>query len=212
MKRNLFFLALASLIFSCTSDDAQNQQDDEANFYALEVGNWWVYKNYKYNVNTELYEDTGVVDSVSIVGTEMLGGNTYYEFRTKTTGNEDGITYCNPNGEHFELLRDSLGYLIWETGQIKFTNNDYEQMELYDRDWGTVYEMLMQDQEVLSVESGTFDCIYSERFAIDINGNLLPGKDHFYYSDGIGLIYDTTSFISNPIHVVERRLDAYFVQ
>ena len=212
MKRNLFFLALASLIFSCTSDDAQNQQDDEANFYALEVGNWWVYKNYKYNVNTEFYEDTGVVDSVSIVGTEMLGGNTYYEFRTKTTGNEDGITYCNPNGEHFELLRDSLGYLIWETGQIKFTNNDYEQRELNAQVWGTIYEKLMQDQETLSVESGTFDCIYSERFAIDINGNLLPGKDHFYYSDGIGLIYDTTSFISNPTHVVERRLDAYFVQ
>ncbi|MBR9757742.1 MAG: hypothetical protein GYB39_06645 [Algicola sp.] len=212
MKRILLFLTFLTLIFSCSSDDSQDRQENEANFYALEVGNKWVYKNYRYNANTELYDDIGVVDSISIVGTEVVNGKTYYKFRRKTTGNDLGITFCNPNGEHFELLRDSLGYLIWDNGRIKFTNNDYDQRELSNQNFATIYETLIQGEEVLSVESGTFNCIYSERYAIDPNGDQLAGKDHFYYSDGIGLIYDTSSFTSNPIHIIERRLDSYFVQ
>lgn len=211
MKRIFFYASLMALCFSCNSnDDAQPQNED--NFYALTVGNEWVYKNYKYNTNTQLYEDTGVIDSVSIVGTQELNGNTYYKFRRWTTGNESGITFCNENGEHFELLRDSLGYLINDGGAIKFTNNDYSEREVSSQSWGTIYEKLATGETDMSVEAGTFSCVFSERYAVESSGNQLPGLDHYYYSDGIGLVFDTSSFVSNPIPAIERRLDSYTIQ
>lgn len=123
MKRLFFLVPFFALVLSCNSDDDSSPQPEaEDNFYALTVGNEWVYRNYKYNANTQLYENTGVIDSVSIVGTESIDGNIYYKFRTYTTGNEEGITFCNPNGEHFEWLRDVDGNLTRSDGSIKFTN------------------------------------------------------------------------------------------
>ncbi|WP_417856548.1 hypothetical protein [Xanthomarina gelatinilytica] len=214
MKRILFAVCLFALFSSCSSNDEGNSQlQPESNFYALTVGNSWVYKNYKYNINTELYEDTGVIDSISIVGTEQLNENTYYKFRRWTTGNEENIAFCNPNGEHFELLRDSLGYLVRDNGTVKFTNNDYTERELRVDTWGTVYEKLVAGETNVVVESGNFMSIHSERYARDnSSGEQFPGMDRFYYSDGFGLVFDTSSGVVNPIHVIERRLDSYNIQ
>ena len=210
MKRILFCLCLITLINSCNSnDDSQDVELPEANFYALTVGNSWVYKNYRYNLQTEFYDDTGVIDSLSIVDTETINGNTYFKFRRWTTGNEDNIAFCNPNGEHFELLRDSLGFLIRDDGSIKFTNSNYDERVLSVQDWGTIIETLVQGANMINVEAGIFNCINSERFARMPNGIQADGLDHFYYSDGVGLIFDTSSFVSDPIHSIERRLDTY---
>jgi len=112
MKHIFYVCFFAVLLSSCTT--SETNQDSESNFYALTIGNEWVYKNYRYNINTQLYDDTGVVDAVRIVGTEVVNENTYFKFRRFTTGNEAGITFCNPNGEHFELLIRMIG----EDGEI----------------------------------------------------------------------------------------------
>lgn len=212
MKRMLLTVCLFTIVYSCTSDDSQTPDDQVTNFYALTIGNSWEYKNYKYNSNSEAYEDTGVVDAVSIVSAEEISGNTYFKFRRLTTGNEEGITFCNPNGEHFEYLREANGNLIDSEGTIKFTNNDFSQRLLQENSWGDVVEQLVEGNTEVIVESGTFTCLNSERYAITPEGDQLPGLDRFYYADGVGLIYDTTSFISNEIPSIIRRLDAYTVQ
>ncbi len=213
MKRLLILLPFA-LMLSCSSndEDAQPQQPEADNFYALTVGNSWVYKNYKYNPNTQNYENTGVIDSVSIVATEDFNGNTYYKFRRSTTGNEAGITFCNENGEHFELLRDSLGYLVRNDGSIKFTNNDYNERLIVANGSINIYETLMNGSTDITVEAGTFISIHSERYARDSNNMQLPGLDVHFYSDGIGLIYDTSSFTFVDYPTIIRRLDAYTIQ
>ena len=54
MTRIIYVCFFAILFSSCTtSDNNQDQLEAESNFYALTVGNEWVYKNYKYNSNTE---------------------------------------------------------------------------------------------------------------------------------------------------------------
>ena len=210
MKRTVYLCLIALLAFSCTtSDNNEDQQDPESNFYALTVGNNWVYKNYRYNINTQTYDDTGVIDSVSIVGTESINDNTYYKFRRWTTGNDDNITFCNPNGEHFELLRDSLGYLVWEDGTIKYANNDFSAMPKTIADWGTIYDELIALDNEITVEAGTFVSTYTQRYVILNDGEQAPGLDHFYYADGFGLIYDTSSFVSQDIPAIIRRLDSY---
>lgn len=213
MKRLLYFLPLLALMCSCSSnDDAQPQQLEVDNFYALTVGNSWVYKNYKYNINTQVYDDTGVIDSISIFDTQEFDGETFYKFRRWTTGNETNITFCNENGEHFEYFRDSLGYLIWNDGRVKFTNVDYSERLLSENSGVRIFETLVVGTTQLSVEAGDFDCIRSERYAKNLNNEQFTGLDKFYYSDGIGLVYDTTSFVSSGTPQIVRRLDSYTVQ
>ncbi len=213
MKRLFILIPILTLILSCdTNDDVQPQAQEEPNFYALTLGNSWVYKNYKYNIGTELYEDTGVVDSISIVSTEELDGHTYYKFKRKTTGNENNITFCNENGEYYEFLRDSLGNLVSNDGRIRFTHTDYSERSLSENSGLTIFEKLMVGTTELTVEAGTFTCVNSERYARNANDEQTPGLDTNYYSDGIGRIYDTSSFVFWEIPTIIRRLDSYDIQ
>ena len=214
MKRLLLCFCIIAFAFSCTeSDNSENQiSQPNVNFFALTIGNSWVYKNYSYNAVTETYDDTGIIDSISIVGIQDFSGESYYKFRRLTTGNEGGIAFCNPNGEHFEFLREFEGNLINEEGFIKFTNSINEERLLQENEWGNIYEILVEGNTVVSVEAGEFDCINSERYAKNLDGEQLQGLDRFYYASGIGLIYDTSSFVSHPIPSVIRRLDSYEVQ
>lgn len=213
MKRLLMLLPVFALTFSCTdNNDNPFQQPEVDNFYALTLGNSWVYKNYKDNLNSDVYDDTGVIDSISIVGTEEFNGNTYYKFRRLTTGNEAGITFCNENGEHFEFLRDSLGYLVRNDGRIKFTNNDFSERAISENSGVTTIEALASGTTQQAVEAGSFSCIHSERFARNANGDEFPGRDRYYYSDGFGLIYDTSSYVSQEFPTIIRRLDTYNIQ
>ncbi|WP_431136991.1 hypothetical protein [Psychroserpens mesophilus] len=212
MKRILITVCMLSLFFSCSNDDSQtNEELQEDNFYALRVGNSWVYKNYKYNVNMQTYEYTGVVDSVSIVSKETILGVDYFKFRRFTTGNEEGITFCNPNGEHFEYLREYDGNLIWDDGRVKFTNSNYTERILNTDPNLSLREILVEGETEMTVEAGTFTCINSERYMIS-NGEPTSGLDKFYYADGFGLIYDTSSFVSDEIPSIIRRLDSYNIQ
>lgn len=215
MKRILFCSILCIFLFSCDSSSDDQQQDQqnqiEAGFFALNIGNTWTYKNYKYNTSTSEYEDTGVVDSISIVGTQEVNGNIYFQFRRNTIGNEESITFCNPNGEYFELLRDSLGFLIDNNGNVKFTHTNFNERTIATDTWGTIYEKLTEGTSEITVEAGTFSTVYSERYAIDSDNNQLPGLDEFHYSRGVGLIYDSSSFVSENIPNVIRKLDSYEV-
>jgi hypothetical protein len=212
MKRILITVCFFACLYSCSNDDSITPETPDSNFYALTVGNSWVYRNYRYDQNSETYEDTGVVDSLSVIGTEVIDGNTYYQFRRFTTGNEEGITLCNPNGEHFEFLREIDGNLTRDDGSIKFTNKDYSLRILSENNWGNVVEQLIEGETTLEVEAGTFDCINSELYAILPDGSQSPGLDRFYYADGIGLIYDTISFVTNATPRIIRRLDTYDIQ
>lgn len=214
MKRLLLCFFVISLSFSCTESDDSDNLDSSTieNFYALTVGNSWVYKNYKYSYSTETYHDTGVIDSVSIVGIQEFSGESFFVFRRLTTGNEEGITFCNPNGEHFEFLREDEGNLVNEEGSIKFTNNNHEERLLFENPWGNIYETLVEGNTSINVEAGEFDCINSERYAKNSDGEQQLGLDRFYYANGIGLIYDTSSSSLNPIPTIIRRLYSYEVQ
>ncbi len=212
MKRTVISISIAVLIFSCSESETNIPLQEDSNFYALTVGNSWVYKNYRLNDQTNTYLDTGVIDSINIVSREDVNGTTYYKVRRKTTGNEQNITLCNPNGENYELLRDSIGYLINDTGKIKFTNTNFEERVISDNLNFNIREVLMTGSTQIDVEAGSFTCIYSERYAVNSSGQQLSGLDLFYYSDGFGLIYDTSSFANSDEPTIIRRLDSYIVQ
>jgi len=221
MKHLLFCLSAIALFASCSNSDILEDvaldnpeiiNQPEANFFALTVGNSWVYKNYRLNKETGNYDYTGVIDSISIVGTEDFEGDTYFNFRRLTTGNEDGITYCNANGEHFELKREENGNLVNKTGFIKFASCNYEERLLTEQVWGSLHEITLEENSTISVEAGEFTCVTSNRFTIAPNGERAKSLDWFYYANGIGLIYDTTSWSDDDTPTIIRRLDSYVVQ
>ena len=212
MKRICYVFLFILLFFSCSSDNDDNFFVETSNFYALTVGNSWVYKNFKYNNQTQAYDETGVVDSVTIVGTENIAGEIFYKFRRFTTGNASGIALCNPDGEYFEYLRDSLGYLIREDGTIKYANNDFSPRVSTSEIWGTVYDQLIAQDHEITVEAGTFMSTYSQRYAILNDSQQSAGLDHFYYVDGVGLVYNTSSFVTQDIPEISRRLESYIIE
>jgi hypothetical protein len=208
MKRIIFSLAVLLVWQSCSSDDTQ---ETVSNFYALTVGNSWVYKNYKYNPDSGNYDDTGVIDSISIVGTETINEHTYFRFRRKTTGNETEITFCNPNGVYFELVRDSLGFLVTDNGSIKYINNNYEEHLKRSHSWGDEIFELQEANVQINAEAGNFECLDVLHFVRLPDNTIAPGSNNYYYADGIGQVMETNSSVANPIHDVERRLDTYII-
>lgn len=214
MKLIILCFCFSLIMMSCTEsaeiENENNQPDD--NFYALSVGNSWVYKNYRLDFNTDTYKYTGGVDSISIIDKKNIDGITYYEFRRLTTGIEDGSFSCYSNGEYFKLLRENDGALVDDEGNVIFTNDNFQERLLYENSWGNVYERLVEGDTIMNVEAGEFKCIYSERYAIDTEGQRLEGTNHYYYSEGIGLVYETCSTVSDEKPRMIKRLDAYDIQ
>lgn len=214
MKNLLIYVVLSTILFSCSSDDDTVETE---NFYALKVGNSWVYKYYEYDEDTHSYLYTGIVDSVSVIGTEKVNNQTYFKTIRKSSGNENRIfSYpgyqTNPDILYFENVRDSLGFLVRSNGLIKFTNSSFEERILGVEDWGTAYEKLVPDNTEITTEAGTFTCINSERFARNTQGELFQGRDRFYYADRIGLIYETASSVSSDTPLFIRRLTSYDIK
>ena len=81
---------------------------------------------------------------------------------------------------------------------------------LVELDWGNIYETLVDGETILNVEAGEFSCINSERYGTNPKDTeQYAGLDRFYYADGFGLIYDTSSYVNANIQSIIRRLDSY---
>jgi hypothetical protein len=219
MKNTILILFFAILFFlSCTTDSIDNS--NEENFYALKVGNSWVYKAYIIRDDApDILESTTVVDSVAIIGTEEINNNIYYKFRRRTSGVEPLTAMYSlsifRNGETFELLRDSIGYLVNDSGTIRYTNNDYEERQISFNQNMTIgsYAKLQEGMTTISTEAGNFECINTHTYIRNLDTNeLFPALNYDYYSDKIGRISYTSSYVIAPFPRVVYDLDSYQLQ
>src|SRR5690606_23378093 len=135
----------------------------------------------------------------------------YYVLLTKTIIYETSfdssayfclITFCNPNGEHFEYLREYDGYLIRDNGTIKFVNNFYQPLLVTSDSNFSYYYRLNDGMSNVQVEAGEFECADMVYYVTNADDIQLPGSNNYLYADGIGLKYDTTSFVSQDIHTI----------
>lgn len=212
--KNYFLLACLVLSFiSCSTDD-NTVSEPEENFYALRVGNSWVYEHHRReNIQSTIFNDTGVIDSVKIVGTEIINDNEFYKYRIRTSGNENNIAFCSPNGERFEYVRDSIGYLIDQYGKVKFSREDNQEFLLREDSFLNLYTARGENNEMVSTAAGNFDSEYMKIYAKQPQTlELFPALDKYYFADGVGKIFNTVSFSSEDIHRMERRLISYDVQ
>jgi len=212
MKRVFYVSFIFSLFFiACNNDDDSSQDEQEVveNFYALKIGNNWKYEYYRRVAQTEEFETMDIIEEVLITETTIIDGETYFVFQSTTTGNDTNFFIAPENGITTINVRDSLGYLLAldQNFHILFSNENTEDYLLSDNEWGDVYGVLKEEIENIEVEAGTFLCNQNEIYALlEPDGEISPGRNRIYFSDGIGEIYSEYSGVSNPDHKWEKRL------
>ncbi|MGH1383278.1 hypothetical protein [Kordia sp.] len=213
MKKPFILACLVLSFISCSTDDTTTSETEE-NFYALTVGNSWVYEHQRrLNGASTEFENINVIDSVKIVGTEEINGETFFTFRTRTSGNEANQAFCSPNGEHFKHYRDSLGYLINEYGKVFYSRDDNQEFLIKSNNSFYLYTALAEGNEMISTTVGDFDCQWMEVYAREAPGTTPhDGRDRYYFAGGIGFIFNTSSYANSSLHTVERSLVSYEVQ
>lgn len=220
MKTTYLLLALSIMLFSCSFDEQEAPEEvPEKNFYALSVGNSWVYKYYTKDSDTDEFSVFAhKTDSVKIVGTKEFDENTYYEFYSKSVQTENNNISGFNIGE-FEktrYLRDSLGYLIDNEGNTDYWNNYFQERLhhsiIYQSGSLDVYGKLNETTTDLTIEAGSFECNNLEIYVKDPDTNEpKPTASYFYYADGVGNVCEKIGYISGGIIAYERRLDSYEV-
>jgi len=216
MKRILFTVCFFALFFSCNSDDDNNNTSaPDAGFYALTVGNSWEYRYYDYNTSSDSFVASTVVETVSIVSTEEIEGETYFKFRYFVTGNDlnsSNSPNYPENGESFRYFREDAENLVDDSNTIIFLRENHEERLIGSlSDPILQYLRLAEDTHNLSTIAGTFETLDMELYARDGDGNIYPGISHYYYADGVGLVLNTTTFVSTAQHFRERRLESYTI-
>jgi len=212
MKRVFYVSLFFSLFFiACNNDDdASTEPEVVENFYALKIGNNWKYEYFQRVGQTDEFETMGIIEEVLITETTEIDGETYFVFQSTTTGNDSGFLDIPENGITTKNKRDSLGYLIELDHHILFSNENTEDYLLSDNEWGDVYGVLLETEENITVEAGTFLCNQNEIYAILENtGEIANGRDRKYFSDGEGEIFREYSGVNSVLHNWEKRLISF---
>lgn len=214
MKSLLLSCLICSVLFvSCNSDDdSSEEQLSEQNYYALNVGNSWKYQYFKRIDRTDQFESLDAFDDVVITGTSEINGNEYYTFETTTTGN-DTYTGVPDVGTIVTNLRDSIGYLVDENGVRLFSNSNPTQ-EYFIREMNVdtkLYGLLAENNETIEVPAGNFNSSLNEIFLRFPDGTISRGRDYYSYSENIGQIKTTCSFVSDSLPIQEKRLISYSI-
>lgn len=205
-------MIVTGLLLSCNSSDDESTTQ-ESNFYGLTVGNTWTYRYYQKNDNTGQFEDKGIVDHVEITGTETINNEIYYVYTITTTGNDTNSALYPSNGVMTQYLREENGALVDEQGDIIYVNNDYNEIAIGAITESIIEYMQLQEGTVnITTEAGTFNTLEAKHFARGEDGTVFPGESHYYYSRGVGLISYKISWVTQPDHFIEKRLDAYSVE
>lgn len=200
------FLSISFLFFSCKNDDS-DPQIEEANFYALNIGNNWEYEYFRRIGQSDEFESMGIIEDVLITETFVIEGENFFTFQSTTTGNDNLSQVAPENGVTTKKFRDSLGFLIDQNHSILYSSENLTDYLRSDELWGDIYGVLKDGTETVVVPAGEFNCTQNEIYVIvESTGNMAPGRDRYYFKDGVGEIYKEYSSVSNPQHNWEKRL------
>ena len=190
----LFSLCIISII-SCNNDDDEiiTPELPEVNFYALAVGNTWEYQVEERNFQGE-YELLDMTFLLTVQDSSVVNDKTYYNIVSSSEG-IDECSICETVVGNMSV-RDSLGYLVDVEGQIQFSNENLGQYTFIDEDWALVHGKLNPDLMLFYIENEIISTLENERYGTLSSGEVIPARDKINYAAGIGLVYQTISFVS----------------
>ncbi|RDK84253.1 hypothetical protein [Marinirhabdus gelatinilytica] len=198
-KFSIFFFALFTItFFSCSNDDdVSNPPEEEANYFALKVGNSWKYNVYRFNGTTSEYEEQDIVITNTITGTEIINDETYFIFETTSVGNDECQLCLDELGN--KSVRDSLGYLVDNTGVKRFTTQSEAPYLLIQQDFGKIFGQYQSTITTAQTPAGSFSDVDTNTYFLEFNdGSISEGEDSSFYREKEGLIAKTISFVTSP--------------
>lgn len=209
------FFAFSFLLVSCNNDDGNEtpqEQETDSGFFALQVGNVWVYNYFRADNDTGELINQGGTETVEIIDEEMIGGEAIFTMRTTTVDNNNTCAICNEDPLVITKVKDSLGYLVEIDGPILFSSMSTEDFLVSSQGFGDIYRVLKPNEVLVTVPAGQFATKDNERYAIDLEGNRFAGQDNLYYADGVGEIRQTISTVNALRILYEKQLISYTVQ
>lgn len=209
------FLTSALLFTSCNKDDAsapEEEQQSDAGFFALQVGNTWTYNYFRRDSQTGELTNLGGVEEVEITHEEIVNNETLFTVQINTSDPNNSCSACNHDPMLTLKVKDSLGYLVEVGGEIKFSSINTADYLVKRQEFGNIYRVLKENEVLITVPAGQFSALNNERYAIDTDGNRLDGKDNLYYADGIGEVRQTISTVIQERIIFEKQLISYSIQ
>ena len=115
MKNYAILLLIVLTVFACKKDDAVIVEPPApaplSVYIPMEVGNYWVYQNFKVENTGETPMDQ--FDSIAITRDTIIRDHRYFIF--------EGINNQIPSSM-MRILRDSSGYYVYSDGRIYFSD------------------------------------------------------------------------------------------
>ncbi len=213
LKKVLVLIIAIATIISCEKEEVDEIPiiiPESIRYTALEVGNYWVYKHYF--IDTSGVEtESSIVDSVVISRDTIINDNKFFIV--------EGTNYPYSFGAWgiIDILRDSSGYLVNNTGNIKFALDNFQDtlvnmagMELEDTIYTLSY-IMEEPGSPVTVPAGTFNVINYKgtvKYNDVMPGIINPRYLNTYYAENIGKVLDTYYFYDSPF-ICEKRLVRY---
>lgn len=217
MKNLFVFFAIAFsliLIGSCQKDEIDDKPEEtqkHIEHLPLKTGNYWIYEHYEIDsLGNEIKKSK--IDSVIITGDTIINDKTYSVLKG---------TYVGSRFKILDILRDSSGYLVNDKGQIKFSEDNFEDTLLVynstvgDSTYATIYYKMEKQDSPITIPAGTFGDVLNYKGYIKFyrKGNPFYRDKNKYYAKDIGVILDTYYWTSQAYFKrYERRLVRYHIE
>jgi hypothetical protein len=200
MKQVLFVCAFTLLLFSCTKKESSVQGTSPngpaptysiSDYTKLTPGNYWIYQQVIIDTLNNITPQFGF-DSCYIKADTIINGNNYAIMVNMPVTAQNSETY----------LRDSASFLVNNHGFILFTCADFNAI-LYE---DSVPNQFMLTYSVSSTPStvltpmGTYSCYDNVGTFTYLKPIVWPPVryTHSYYAATLGLVDETTFYVSSP--------------
>lgn len=228
LMSKILFVFIVTLLLSCSKNDEPTLvPPPNPQFFNLNVGNIWVYKNYQNNQSFDTQNQmtfTGIVDTVKIVGIENIQGFTFAKKKSKkifiSTGDVKSISYSylrvNNLGHLIEIkdigvLNETSGYVIHPGNDVNFVYNQEINNGSGEVVFGNIeyrlYNSINKEVEGINYFVAPYNGIFTPTPASLQNG-IISKTVEFNYSSNVGLIKSVCHTVAAN-NIIEERLVYY---
>jgi len=141
-------LVLLVAVVSCKKEKEEVTQVPTPDYLNLKVGNYWVYEYWRIDT-TGFTEKLQVTDCAYIHRDTAINGYTYFIKISNPIQTGKGPVAVPAEQPEIQIIRDSSGYLVDDSGKILFAQNDFTSV----LDTGSIGDLLWYDSKMTGKDS-----------------------------------------------------------
>lgn len=174
------------------------------NYNPYTIGNYWVYEVYRIDTNNNEINQH-YLDSVWVSGDSLINGISYSVIEGNNKFRDAGNGWGTKS-----FVRDSMGYLINELGQIQFSLNNYSDT-LFTEEFSGIFSVFYKMERLpytVQVPSGTYSNVLNFKgIVFEYNppvGFAQTRYLHNYYAPGVGKVLEAFFYVGSTMREEKR--------